>query len=311
MLEGKRACLKAVAESGIAEPSHIELEVNFMTNGSDNAGNNNIAPSEASENSPLLNPEDTITSALTPGDSVEDSVQQEQTDISHIPSISQQLTKVEREKQARHERRQERYEEVQQLHQQGLSIRKISRRLKLSRITVRKYIKAETCPMYPEGVTRGSKLAFYIDYIQQRWDTGCHNASQIWRELRQLGFDGSQGLVARWAAKERVKLPSTDTQDIQSSVSSCTSDSSSHRSSQGTKAAPKSEVKNEVKNEVVPWSPSRAAWLLIKPVEDLTLEDEQALERMRQADKEVAEAYSLGQRFINMIRERQPDALLP
>ena len=32
---------------------------------------------------------------------------------------------------------------------------------------------------------------------------------------------------------------------------------------------------------------------------------------MRQADEEIAEAYSLGQRFINMIRERQPDALLP
>jgi len=32
---------------------------------------------------------------------------------------------------------------------------------------------------------------------------------------------------------------------------------------------------------------------------------------MKQADEDVAEAYSLGQRFICMIRDRQPDALLP
>ena len=65
------------------------------------------------------------------------------------------------------------------MHQQGLSIRKIARRLDLSRTTVRKYIESESCPMYPEGVTRGSKLTPYIDYIRQRWEEQCHNASQI------------------------------------------------------------------------------------------------------------------------------------
>ena len=32
---------------------------------------------------------------------------------------------------------------------------------------------------------------------------------------------------------------------------------------------------------------------------------------MKQSDEDAAEAYSLGQRFINMVRERQPDELLP
>ena len=32
---------------------------------------------------------------------------------------------------------------------------------------------------------------------------------------------------------------------------------------------------------------------------------------MKQSDQNVAEAYSLGQRFINMVRDRQPDKLLP
>ena len=43
----------------------------------------------------------------------------------------------------------------------------------------------------------------------------------------------------------------------------------------------------------------------------MTLEDRQALERMKQSDEDVGEAYGLGQGFISMIRERQPDALLP
>ncbi len=277
MLEGKRTTLKAAAESNVTEPEgsnyYTKSEVTSI-----NAGNN-IALAEVLENSSLLCPEDAIASVLTPGNSVKDTVQKE--------DIPRQLTKVEQEKQARHERRQERYEEVRQLRQQGLSIRKIARRLKLSRITVRKYIKAETCPMYPEGVIRESKLTPYIDYVRRRWESGCHNASQIWRELGQLGFDGSRGLVARWAAKERVKIKHPQPEE----------------SLMESKPAPKGEV--------APWSPSRAAWLLIKPEDDLTVEDRQALERMKQSDQNVAEAYGLGQRFIKMVRGRHPDALLP
>jgi transposase len=32
---------------------------------------------------------------------------------------------------------------------------------------------------------------------------------------------------------------------------------------------------------------------------------------MKQVDEKVAEAYELGQRFTEMVRERQPEALLP
>ena len=40
-------------------------------------------------------------------------------------------------------------------------------------------------------------------------------------------------------------------------------------------------------------------------------EDKKALERMKQTDGKVAEAYDLGQRFTKMVRERQAEALLP
>ena len=59
-----------------------------------------------------------------------------------------------------------------------------------------------------------------------------------------------------------------------------------------------------------PLSASAAAWLLVKQEEDLTEEDKRSLERMKQADEEVAEAYSLSQRFTTMVRERQHGYLL-
>ena len=159
----------------------------------------------------------------------------------------------------------------------------------MSRVTVRKYIGADTCPMYPEGIKRGSKLAPYMDYIQQRWESGCHNATQIWRELRQFGFDGSRGLVARWAAKERATLKTP---------SSC-----------AKSQMPDSDL--TPMKEVHPWSASRAAWLLVRDEDDLEDDDKQALERIKQADVKVAEAHALGQRFVQMVREHQSKPLLP
>ena len=43
----------------------------------------------------------------------------------------------------------------------------------------------------------------------------------------------------------------------------------------------------------------------------MTEDDKAALERMKQADEKVAQAYTLGQRFSGMIRERQSESLLP
>jgi len=97
------------------------------------------------------------------------------------------LTKVERQKLERQEKRQERFFAVKKLHEQGLYKSEISRRLKLSRETVSKYIKADECPMYAGGRKRPSKLDPHVDYMTQRWEAGCHNATQIWREIQKMG----------------------------------------------------------------------------------------------------------------------------
>lgn len=131
------------------------------------------------------------------------------TDTSSIPSPPAQvaekrpLTQAEQNKAAAWARRQERFDQVRQLKQAGYSDRAMGRHMKMSTQTVPKYVEAESCPHYPAGRISLSKLTPWLPYLEQRWLTGCTNASQLWREISQKGFSGSLGLVIRWAVSQR------------------------------------------------------------------------------------------------------------
>lgn len=62
---------------------------------------------------------------------------------------------------------------------------------------------------------------------------------------------------------------------------------------------------------ILPWSARRAAWLLFQPENEANALDKQTLERIQRADKTIVRAYSLTQRFVSMIKQRQPKALVP
>jgi len=228
----------------------------------------------AADKEPVARPEPTTPELQLPEPS-----QPDEPEPDEEPAQSGQLTKAQQDKLARRTKRLARYEAVLELQQYGLTNNEIARRLNMDPHTVARYLKTEHCPLYPEGRTRPSKLDPYRDYISQRWQAGCHNATEIWRELGHLGFTGSRGLVAQWAARQRQQL----------------------RSSQSEPPPPK----------VAPWAPSRAAWLFVKPPTDLAPEDQAALARMIQTSDKAALVYHLGQQFVAMIHDRQPEALVP
>ncbi|MFQ5502670.1 MAG: ISL3 family transposase, partial [Phycisphaerae bacterium] len=89
--------------------------------------------------------------------------------------------------QVRRARRLERYRRVVELHRQGVSHRAIGRRLGLHRRTVAKYLRAGT---FPERAGRSyvSLADPFGDVIRQRWEQGCHNAAELARELKAMGF---------------------------------------------------------------------------------------------------------------------------
>ena len=178
-------------------------------------------------------------------------------------------TRAEQDKLARRQKRQQRYDAVKALHEQGVSNRGIARQLGMDVRTVAKYLAAETCPFYPEGRTGPGKLDPYKETLRRRWLEGCENASQLYREIQQQGYDGSRGLVARWC---RVLRPSTVGQTPRSSSSppSITS----------------------------PITPKHASWLLVKPAEELSEAEQRHLQRLLDASEEITIAYQLAIRFF-------------
>src|SRR5438874_7151751 len=97
------------------------------------------------------------------------------------------------QKQVRRDKRVARYEDVRTLFAQGLSLRAIARKLKLSRKTVRKFVQAEAYPERPQGTAgaRRSLLDPYKGYLLQRWQQGCRNSVQLYDEITACGFKGS------------------------------------------------------------------------------------------------------------------------
>ncbi len=207
----------------------------------------------------------------------------EEVDASSAPQ-PEPLTQAARPTQARRDRKQDRYELVCTLHEEGLSLREIGRRLQMSYRTVRKYLQATSCPFYPEQVKRGhSKLAPFLGYLTAQWQKGGHNASQLFREIQEQGFAGSRGLVARWAVDQRQHLPDSP----QPSPSP---------------APPRAQ-------RIIPWGPARTAWLLFTPEADLDEDDQLALARIKQVDADVAQAHHFVHTFQQIVRDQQPEPL--
>jgi transposase len=66
---------------------------------------------------------------------------------------------------------------------------------------------------------------------------------------------------------------------------------------------------NAMTERVATRSPRQAMWLLVRDVSDLSDEDRAYRAALCAHDQVIAEATTLGQRFLEIIRERQADAL--
>jgi len=91
---------------------------------------------------------------------------------------------------------------VIKLHQRGTSLRAIASQLGLNRKTVRYWLRAEQFPER-QVTQRHSSVDRWLSYLEQRWAEGCHNRSQLWRELRAQGADFAPVTLRRWF---RVRL---------------------------------------------------------------------------------------------------------
>lgn len=94
---------------------------------------------------------------------------------------------------AAEERRKQRMETVQQLHQRGCTQKSIARQIHVHPKTVRRYLHGRS-PKARRHRTRRLLDAFR-PYLLQRWNEGCSNATQLFREIQTQGFTGSTTIV--------------------------------------------------------------------------------------------------------------------
>jgi transposase len=176
---------------------------------------------------------------------------------------------------ARRNRRLEKYEQVMELHHKGMSYREIGRRLNINRETVGRYIRAGE---FPERATRkyASKTDRFTDHLAQRWKEGCHNAAQLFRELEAIGFTGSYCSVRRRVAHW-------------------------DRSNGGSSTARPPNVQ--------PPSARRSAWLLLKNPADLDNRDRAFVDALLERCSEVRAATQLAREFAAMVRREGSETL--
>lgn len=198
------------------------------------------------------------------------------------PEQPKRPTRAEQIKQQNRQRRLARYNKIMELYRAEVPLRAIARQLGMNVKTVRRFVRAGS---FPERATppRRSRIEPHVGYLRQRWEAGCHDAAQLYREFRDRGFTGSYNMVRRRVARWR--------------------DPAEAGSTPGPKAAAASRSVTRRP------SATRVTWILIK--EEQALKDEELRLRKTLLDRcePLRTATRLAHEFGRLVRERQKDQL--
>jgi len=184
---------------------------------------------------------------------------------------------TERERLTRHAERQDRYEQVATLRAQGLGNAEIARRVGLTARTLENWQKKG----FPEAGRRRKRPSTfdpYARYVLSRWEQGCTNGLQIYREIKEQGYTGTEKTVYRFL------VPLRRNQQV-------------------------------IQKAVVPHVPLRdfsakdAVWLFVCSPAKLDEKEQVTLTAMCQASETARTTYQLVQEFRDMLHTRSGEKL--
>lgn len=176
--------------------------------------------------------------------------------------------------------REQQFQAVLELHAQGRRYRQIAADLQLDRRTVKRYILSGELPKRgAPGIQRTSSLQPYRAYVERRWQEGCQNGMALWREVQAQGYRGSYASMCR-ALKWLRQGDGRRTQSLAS-------------------APPVARA----------LSPRQAMWLLVRPAEHLTSDEQTARDALCAASAVIATATTLAHAFQQMVTKRDVVAL--
>lgn len=187
-------------------------------------------------------------------------------------------------------RRLEKYEQVHALRKQGYKIKDIAYHLGMHKRSVYKFLSAPTFPEYKTHTHhRRSALNPFKPYLLEQWQKGRYNSKQLLEEIQQQGFKGTYVMVVRYTRKLRKSLPPQPTRESLNELP-------------GRGPAPMDGVNHK------PLTVHRAAWLVMRKVENLTPEEEEQLEQLS-CQPELSVVIALAQSFLFLVRKRLPQHL--
>ena len=183
-------------------------------------------------------------------------------------AVAKPVSRYHKKQQHNRERRLESYQAAMEQISKGLTQREVAARCGLGIRTVRRWIRARGFPERKIG-DRKSTVDQYSEYLEQRWNEGCHNASQLWHELRARGFAGQCPIVRTWVRRRY----------------------GSRRERTGQQPCLHSPPRV---------SPRQTAWTLLKEPEDAR----GYVDELCRRSSEIATCASIAREFVRIIRER-------
>lgn len=193
------------------------------------------------------------------------------------------------------------YEQVHQLHAQGVTIKRIAQQLQICRMTVYRYLRLDSEPSQRQLQPRHSMIDPYIPYLHQRWnsgETGCQNGGQLWKELRALGYPGSRKMLTVWVSQQLKKdtilsssTPEKDQEQMEAHLSPSTT--------------PVTVDKPVLQPEPGPAPSSRRlAWFLVRDPSSLNTKEQTVLAQVKELCQEASTAYNLVHNFHRIVKGR-------
>lgn len=182
-------------------------------------------------------------------------------------------------------RRKDRIDLVRELHGRGCSQKEIARQINMHPKTIHRYLRA---PIPTRRSRRKKRLLDpYHPYLLKRWNEGCHNATQLWREIQAQGFEGHFTIVLTLIQQFRKAggLPPNLRH-----LAGKTLDADSIRQPPSLRTL--------------------SSWILKRP-ENRKEEHEKLIEQIHAAQPKLDATLVLAREFASMIRGRKAEELAP
>ena len=180
------------------------------------------------------------------------------------------------------ERRRDRIAQTLLLHDLGWTQRDIANQLNIHPKTVRRYLRS---PDPRARRTRGPRLIDpYRPFLFDRWNEGCRNAAQLFREIRARGYRGQITMVREYVRHLRQ--------------------------ASGLPPKVRNQTGNHLERDPAERPPSlrELVWYVVRRPEDRSAEHESILDQIRD-QAEVDTTIRLARSFSAIVRDRQPAEL--